>query len=66
MFVDVVSNHSYTITQDWVTDLNTGCESMAFQINGHTYVAHNFCPLTSKKEQVTRATFDDILASVKG
>jgi hypothetical protein len=66
MFVDVVNNHSYTIIQGWVTDLNTGCESLAFRINGHTYVAHSLCPLIEKKEQVTRAGFDGILASIKG
>jgi hypothetical protein len=66
MFVDVVNNHSYTITQEWVTDLNIGYESLAFRIDGHTYAAHSFCPLTSKKEQVARAAFDDILSSIKG
>jgi hypothetical protein len=66
MFVDVVNNHSYTITQEWVTDLNTGNESLAFRINDHTYAAHTFCPLTGKKEQVARAAFDNILFSIKG
>jgi hypothetical protein len=47
-------------------DLNMGCESLAFRINGHIYVAHNFCLLIGKKEQVARTAFDDILASIKG
>ena len=66
IFVDVVNNHLYTITQEWVTDLNTDNESLAFRINNHTYVAHTFCPLTGKKEQVAQATFDNILSSIKG
>jgi hypothetical protein len=43
IFVDVVNNHSNTITQEWMTDLNIGCESLAFQISGYIYAAYNFC-----------------------
>jgi hypothetical protein len=58
--------HSYTIIQEWVMDLNTGCESIAFRINGHTYAVESICPLTGKKEQVIWAGFDDLLVSIKG
>jgi hypothetical protein len=30
MFSDVVEDHSYTITQEWITNLNTEFESLAF------------------------------------
>jgi hypothetical protein len=65
MFYDVVEDHSYTISQEWVTDLNTGCESLAFRICGHTYPAHSLCPTFGKKLSVSRADFEGVVASVK-
>jgi hypothetical protein len=41
MFCDVVEDYSYTITQEWVIDLNTGSEKLAFRICGHTYPTHS-------------------------
>jgi hypothetical protein len=66
MFCDVVEDHSYTISQEWVIDLNTGCESLAFRICGHTYPAHSLCPASGKKLSVSRADFEGVVASVKG
>jgi hypothetical protein len=66
MFCDVVEDHSYTISQEWVTDLNTGAESLAFRISGHTYPAHILCPTFGRKLSVSRADFDGVVASVKG
>jgi hypothetical protein len=65
-FCDIVEDHSYTITQEWVTDLNDGCESLAFRIGEHTYPAHSLCPLTRKKLLVSRSDFDIAVTSVKG
>ena len=36
-FNDIVTDHSYTISQDWVTNLNNGSETHAFRIANHTY-----------------------------
>jgi hypothetical protein len=65
MFSDVVDDHSYAICQEWVTDLNTGSESLAFRINGHTYAAHSLFPLFGNKLLVSRSDFEDIVRSVK-
>ena len=46
MFCDVVEDHSYTISHEWITDLNTRVESLAFRIFGHNYLMHTlYLPL---------------------
>ena len=40
LFNDIVTDHSYTISQEWVTDLNDGSETLGFRIANHTYNAH--------------------------
>jgi hypothetical protein len=64
-FCDVVEDCSYTITQEWVIDLNTGSESLAFRICGHTYSAHSLCPASNKKLSMSMVDFDGVIASVK-
>jgi hypothetical protein len=66
MFCDVVEDHSYTISQEWVIDLNTNSESLAFRICSHTYLIHSLCLASGKKLSVFRADFDGVIASVKG
>jgi hypothetical protein len=65
-FSDIVEDHSCTIMQEWITDLNDGCESSVFRISDHTYPAHSLCPLTGKKLRVSRSDFDTAVTSVKG
>jgi hypothetical protein len=65
-FSDIVEDYSYTIMQEWVTNLNDGCESLAFRIGEHTYSAHSLCSVTSKKLPVSRHDFDTTVTSVKG
>jgi hypothetical protein len=65
-FCDIVDDHSFTITQEWVTDLNNGSESMSFTINGRSYPAHFLCLVTGKKERVGRDGFEAVISSVKG
>jgi hypothetical protein len=66
MFYDILDDHSYTISQEWVTDLNTGNETLSFRVGGHTYPAHSLCLLTSKKLPISRSDFADVVTSVKG
>ena len=66
MFCDVVEDYSYTISQEWVTNLNMGTESLAFRNLEHTYSEHILCLASSKKLLVSRANFDGVVASVKG
>jgi hypothetical protein len=40
LFNNIVTDHSYTISQEWATDLNNGSETLAFHIANHTYPAH--------------------------
>jgi hypothetical protein len=40
LFNDIMTDHSYTIGQEWVTDLNNGSETLAFQIANHMYTSH--------------------------
>jgi hypothetical protein len=40
LFNDIVTDHSYTISQEWITDLNDGSEILAFRIANHTYTIH--------------------------
>ena len=49
MFHDILHDYSYSISQEWVTDLNTGVETLSFRISGHTYSAHSLCPVSGKK-----------------
>jgi hypothetical protein len=44
LFNDIVTDHSYTISQEWVTDLNNGFETLGFRIANHTYSAHQLGP----------------------
>lgn len=54
MFYDILHDHSYTISQEWSTDLNTGVETLAFCISGHTYAAHSICPMSGKKVRLSK------------
>jgi hypothetical protein len=40
LFNDIVTDHSYTISQERVTNLNNRSETLAFWIANHTYIAH--------------------------
>jgi hypothetical protein len=65
MFCDVVEDHSYTISQGWIKNLNTGSKSLAFRICGHTYPVHSLSLASCKKLSVSRTDFEGIIASVK-
>ena len=65
MFYDIVHDHSYCITQEWVTDLNTGGESLAFRIGGHSYPAHSLCPVSGKKLSVSQEDLAALISAVK-
>ena len=54
MFHDIINDHFYTITQEWVTDLNMGSQTLAFQIGDHTYLVHSVSLVTRQKFPVTR------------
>jgi hypothetical protein len=49
LFCDIVEDHLYATTQEWVINLNTGIETLAFRINGHTYPAHSLCMASGKE-----------------
>jgi hypothetical protein len=66
MFCDIVEDHSYAITQEWMTNLNIGGESFSFRINGHTYPIHSLCLALDKKVPMSREDFSQIIASIKG
>jgi len=66
MFYDVVHDQSYCISQEWVTNLNTGGKTLAFRITGHTYPAHYLCPASGKKLPVTKPDLAAVISSVKG
>lgn len=53
MFYDIVNDQSYAITQEWVTDLNTGDVHLLFWIGDHAYLAHSICAITGKKLPVS-------------
>ena len=36
LFNDIMTHHSYTISQEWITDLNNGSKTLAFWIANHT------------------------------
>jgi hypothetical protein len=60
LFNDIFTDHSYTISQEWITDLNNGSESLAFRIANHTYPAHQSGP---HGEHLSMSR-DDFLAAV--
>jgi hypothetical protein len=66
LFTDVVNDHSYSISQEWVTDLNNGAESLGFRIHGHTYSVHMVDPVSGEKKSVSREDFCTLVSSVKG
>jgi hypothetical protein len=66
MFCDILDDHSYSISEEWVTDLNTGNETLSFRVGGHTYPAHSLYLLIGKKLPISRSDFADIVSSVKG
>jgi hypothetical protein len=57
LFCDIVEDHSYAITKEWVTNLNTSIETLAFRINGHMYHVHLLCLASRKKLPVTKEDF---------
>jgi hypothetical protein len=66
LFTDVVNDHSYSISQEWVTDLNNRAESLGFRIHGHTYSAHMVDPVSGEKKSVSKEDFCALISSVKG
>jgi hypothetical protein len=60
LFNDIVTNHSYTISQEWVTNLSNGSESLVFRIANHTYLAHQLGP----HGEHLSVSEDDFLATV--
>jgi hypothetical protein len=66
MFCDFLDDHSYSISQEWVTDFNTGNETLSFRVGGHAYPAHSLCLLTGRKLPISRSDFTDIVSSMKG
>jgi hypothetical protein len=60
MFCNVVEEHSYTITQECVTDLNTGSKSLPSEsVDTLTWSIHY--PTSSKKLSVSKADFDGVM-----
>jgi hypothetical protein len=57
LFTDIVEDHSYTLSQEWVTNLNDGAESLGFRIHGHTYNAHVVDSVTGERKLVSREGF---------
>ena len=65
MLQEILDNKSYAICQESSADLNTGAQFLAFKIDGHTYCAHSICTISGKKQSVTWADLDRVVASVK-
>ena len=65
IFNNIVTNHSYTISQEWVTDLKNGNESLAFHIANHTYRDHELGP-HGEHLYVARDNFLAVVNFVKG
>jgi hypothetical protein len=65
LFNDIVTDHSYTISHEWVTDLNDGSETLGFQIANHTYNAHQLGP-QEELFPVSRYDFLNAVSSIKG
>ena len=65
MFHDILNDQTYSISQEWVTDLNTGVKMLTFCIAGHSHVAHSICAMSGKKLPVTRADLASVVSSVK-
>ena len=66
LFSDVVANHSHMISQEWVTNLNDGSETLAYRINNHIYPAHLTDYVTEVRKYVGREEFDIVVSAVKG
>ena len=65
MFHDILNDQTYSISQEWVTDLNTSVETLAFRIADHSHAAHSICTVSGKKLPVTRADLASAVSSVK-
>jgi hypothetical protein len=65
LFTNVVDDHLYTISQEWVTDLKNGAESLGFHIHGHTYNAHMIDPILEERKNVSMEDFAVMVSSMK-
>jgi hypothetical protein len=65
LFNDIVTDHSYTISQEWVTDLNNGSQTLAFRIANHTYTTHQL-EVHGEHFPVSRDDFLAAVSSIKG
>jgi hypothetical protein len=65
LFNDIVTDHSYTISQEWVTDLNNGSETLGFRIANHTYSTHQLGP-QGELFPMSRDDFLSAVSSIKG
>ena len=65
MFHDILNDQTYSMSLEWVTDLNTGVEMLTFRIAGHNHAAHSIYTVSGKKLLVTRADFASVVSSVK-
>ena len=55
MFRDIIDDHSYAISQEWVVDFNDGTKTLGFRINDHTYAVHMLCAASETKVAVGRS-----------
>jgi hypothetical protein len=65
MFIDVVVNTSYKITQNWVIDLNDGIKHLAFCIIGLFCMVHYVDSITNMHFAITREGFYQAIKNVK-
>jgi hypothetical protein len=66
LFTDIVEDHSYALSQEWVKGLNNGAESLGFRIHGHTYNAHVVDTVTGERKPISREDFVAMVTSMKG
>jgi hypothetical protein len=65
LFNDIVIDHSYTTSQEWVTNLNNGSETLAFRIVNHIYTAYQLGP-HREHLPMSRDDFLAVVSSIKG
>lgn len=66
MFYDIVNDHSYIMIQEWITNPNTGFQSLTFHIGGHTHLVHLICPTAGKKLVVSKENMVVLVTVLKG
>lgn len=63
-FCDIIEDYTHTVSHQWMTDLNTGSETLSFRIGDHPYAMH-WVNEEGRKQTVRKEDFAKVIEKVR-